>query len=88
MIVTGNAEDRAPLDDVFDRYETWAALESLGGHERRNRDDFRHDLIAALRTHGVRYGRYRWRNPDAPSRQGEEGFERVRGFTGVRLRSE
>jgi P4 family phage/plasmid primase-like protien len=88
LVATGKAEDRASLDDVFERYETWAALESLGGHERRNRDDFRHDLIAALQARGVRYGRYRWHDPAAPRRQKEEGFERVRGFTGVRLRAE
>jgi hypothetical protein len=33
----------------------WALQESLGHRERRNKNDFKEDMIAALRARGVRY---------------------------------
>ncbi len=82
LAITGVKEDFVPLDNVFAAYEGWATDESLSNRERRNRNDFKDDLVAALETRGVRYARRRWRDP-ADKNKGEA--ERHRGFTGCRI---
>lgn len=82
--MTGDADDFTPLDIAFERYETWAMEESLGARERRDRDSFKNDIVAALGARGVRYVRKRWRDPQSGSAHG--GSPRVRGFTGLRMR--
>ena len=53
-----------PLADAFLAYEHWASFtESLSARERRNRDDFKTDLVIALMTKGVQYTRRRWHDP-------------------------
>lgn len=81
--VTGDLADYAALQPVFERYEDWAREESLGAGEWRNRNDFKDDLIAALRAKGVRFERRRWRDPNA-SKHGKAA--RVWGFFGIRLK--
>lgn len=82
LLVTGIKEDFVPLEQAFVAYEAWATEESLSMRERRNRNDFKDDLIAALETRGVRYTRRRWRDP-ADKNKGEA--ERHRGFSGCRV---
>lgn len=84
LIVTGNRADYASLADVFEAYEDWANFaESLGRAEKRNRDDFKNDLVAALTVHGVGYTRLRWHDPTKPKRRkGELKW----GFFGVRIK--
>jgi phage/plasmid-associated DNA primase len=83
--VTGDADDFTPLGAVFESYTEWAVFsEELGSRERRNRDDFKNDLVAALMSKGVRYDRRRWRDPDA----GKHGnAPRVRGFIGITMKA-
>jgi phage/plasmid-associated DNA primase len=84
--VTGDAEDFTPLDSAFERYEEWALAESLGARERRNRDAFKNDIIAALADRGVAHARRRWRGPGSLG-EWEHGIRpRVRGFVGVVLK--
>ena len=63
--VTGKADDMVPVPMAFDAYEMWALQESLGQRERRNKNDFKEDMIAALRARGVRYAsnQTRWHDP-------------------------
>lgn len=81
--ITGNPDDCAPLDVVFEFYLAWVDEERLGGKERRSRSDFKEDLAAALAARGVRFTRRRWHDPAKP-----EGriAPRVRGFFGARLK--
>jgi hypothetical protein len=55
LVVTGKAEDVVPVPLAFDVYGEWALRESLSTRERRNKNDFKEDMIAALRARGVRY---------------------------------
>jgi P4 family phage/plasmid primase-like protien len=83
LIVTGDAKDAVPLAYVFEAYEHWAStVESMSARERRNRTDFRTDLIAALGERGVTYtGKSRrWRNPRGISES------RTKWFIGLRLK--
>ena len=84
LIVTGNPADYVSLTTVFEAYEQWAIYaESLGSRERRNRDDFKSDLVAALMARGVRHGRQRWHDPAKP-KLGKGKI--VRGFFGFRMK--
>ena len=85
LIVTGDPVDFAPLDVTYAAYGQWATFEEeLGSREKRNRNDFKDDLIAAVAARGVRYERRRWRDPD--KLKGKHGIApQVRGFTGVKL---
>lgn len=84
LIVTGDLGDYVPLATVFDAYEDWAHYhESLGRGEKRNRDDFKNDLVSALTAQGVQYTRRRWHDPTRPERK--KG-ELKRGFFGIRLK--
>jgi P4 family phage/plasmid primase-like protien len=87
LVVTGKAEDVVPVPLAFDVYGEWALRESLSTRERRNKNDFKEDMIAALRARGVRYAanQTRWHDPFKPS--GGIG-ERIKGrFIGVKLKS-
>ena len=86
--MTGKAADVLPVPMAFVAYEEWAERESLGTGERRNRCDFKEDVIAALRGRGVRYAvkQIRWHDPAKPP--GGEG-ERIKArFVGLRLKAE
>ena len=42
-----------PLDTVFAAYDHWATwVEQMGGREKRNKTDFKADLMAALTERG------------------------------------
>jgi hypothetical protein len=82
--VTGDASDFAPLDLAFERYLLWTTEEGLSARERRNRDDFKTDLAAALMSKGVRYDRRRWKEPGAS--YSVKAAPRMRGFVGVKLK--
>ncbi|UPJ50785.1 hypothetical protein IVB30_05120 [Bradyrhizobium sp. 200] len=90
LVVTGKAEDMLPVPMAFAAYEAWADRESLSGRERRNKNDFKEDVIAALRARGVRYAvnQIRWKDPaKLPGFRGVG--ERVKGrFIGVKLKPE
>lgn len=84
LIVTGNRDDYVSLDEVFASYANWADFaEGLGARERRNRNDFRADLIAALATRGVKFEQRRWHDPSKPRCR---VAPRVRGFFGFKLK--
>ena len=84
LVVTGDPNDCAPLSETYDDYRDWALeVEHLGARELRSRDDFKGDLIAALMTKGIQYGRRRWHDP-AKSKRGN-GVP-TRGFFGVKRR--
>lgn len=86
LIVTGKTDDLVPVPLIFAVYEEWAHRESLGARERRNKSDFKDDMIAALRARGVRYAskQTRWHDPHL-SQRGQGA--RVKGrLTGVRLK--
>jgi len=88
LVVTGEATDVLPVPMAFAAYEAWSDRESLGRGERRNKSDFKDDMIAALRARGVEYAvnQIRWHDPLKPS--GGNG-ERIKGrFLGVRLKPE
>lgn len=84
--VTGNPADMLPLGMAFEAYEHWASFtESLSAKERRNRSDFKSDLIAALRARKVHFAekQTRWHDPHKPERTGR----RIRArFVGVTLK--
>jgi phage/plasmid-associated DNA primase len=73
LVITGKAEDIVPVPLAFAVYEDWSQRESLGARERRNKNDFKDDMIAALRARGVRYAvnQTRWHDPFKPA--GGEG---------------
>ncbi|MFT4120555.1 DNA primase family protein [Bradyrhizobium sp.] len=89
MIVTGDQADAVPLAVAFEAYEHWALhVEGMSGREKRNRADFRADLIAALGECGVRFDSKmarRWRDPRIGSTHGGGSVMR-RWFTGVKVR--
>jgi P4 family phage/plasmid primase-like protien len=86
LIVTGDPDDFEGLPEVYERYEQWASfVESLGSREKRNRDDFKSDLVAALTSRGVVYERRRWHDPSKPETR---RAARVRGFFGFKLKAE
>ncbi|WP_271531660.1 DNA primase family protein [Bradyrhizobium sp. CCBAU 25338] len=89
--VTGDAADAIPLAVAFEAYEHWAhTVEGMSGRERRNRADFKADLIAALGERGVRFDSKlarRWRDPLGESRYGK-GIVMRRWFTGVLMKKE
>lgn len=87
LIVTGDLNDHVPLGEAFTAYEDWATYtESLSSRERRNRDDFKHDLMAALMTKGVQYARRRWHDPTRPRWERHGKGEIKRGFFGFRMK--
>jgi phage/plasmid-associated DNA primase len=87
LTVTGDLEDHVPLADAYAAYEDWAAYtEGLSSRERRNRDDFKHDLMAALMTKGVQHGRRRWHDPALPRWERHGKGERVYGFFGFKIK--
>lgn len=82
--VTGNLDDFGGSNNlVHANYDIWAGEEGLHGRERRNRDDFKHDLLAALGPRGVIYDQRRWHDPNKP-RSGKG--KRVRGWFGFKLK--
>jgi P4 family phage/plasmid primase-like protien len=83
LVITGDSADYLPVAPVFDAYEMWCSAESLGPRERRNRDDFKGDLVAALQSQGMRFGRKRWHDPARP-KLGKGIIKR--GFFGIRLK--
>lgn len=89
LIVTGDEADAVPLAVLFEAYEQWAFhVEGMSGREKRNRADFKADLIAALGENGVRFDSKlarRWRDPRAETKHGKSLSLR-RWFTGVKLK--
>ncbi|QHO74652.1 hypothetical protein ACH79_20435 [Bradyrhizobium sp. CCBAU 051011] len=88
LVITGKREDMVPVPLIFDVYGEWAAREELSPRERRNKNDFKEDMIAALRARGVKYAsnQTRWHDPFKPT--GGKG-ERIKGrFIGIRLKQE
>ncbi|WP_257179180.1 MULTISPECIES: phage/plasmid primase, P4 family [Bradyrhizobium] len=88
LTATGDEGDVLPVALAFDAYREWADRESLGMRERRNRSDFKDDMLAALRARGVRYAsnQVRWRDPHL-SKPGKG--ERVKArFVGLKLKRE
>lgn len=88
LTVTGSEDDVLPVTLAFDAYREWADRELLNLRERRNRDDFKNDMIAALRARGVQYAsnQVRWHDPHL-SKPGKG--ERVKGrFLRLKLRRE
>jgi P4 family phage/plasmid primase-like protien len=86
LIVTGKPDDIVPVPMLFEVYEEWAQGESLSARERRNKSDFKDDMIAALRARGVRYAskQIRWHDPNS-SKRGEG--ERIKGrLLGLKLK--
>ena len=84
LIITGNADDFVPLATVFESYDEWSTYtEGLSAREKRNRNDLKSDLIAALGTRGVFHGRRRWHDPRRPKIG--KGVIR-RGFFGVKMK--
>ena len=83
----GDPADFVPLDTVFAAYDHWATwVEQMGGREKRNKTDFKADLMAALTERGVRYHRRRWRDPEAGLKHGNG--TPTRGFTGAKMKAE
>lgn len=84
LIVTGNPEDYVPLATIFMAYDDWSTYsEGLSAREKRNRNDLKSDLIAALGTRGVSHERRRWHDPRKPKIG--KGVIR-RGFFGVEMK--
>lgn len=81
--ITGDPDDCAPLDAVYEIYRLWRTDEGLGSREYRSRTDFRDDLLAATQARGVFYTRRRWRDP-LEFAEGEA--PRTRGFFGARIK--
>lgn len=90
LIVTGDTTDAVPLAVAFEAYEHWAShVEGMSGREKRNRADFKADLIAALGERGVRFDSKmarRWRDPRAGSKHGN-GTSMRRWFTGAKMKA-
>jgi P4 family phage/plasmid primase-like protien len=85
LVVTGDPADFVPLDMAFAAYDHWATfVEQMGSREKRNRTDFRCDLMAALIEHGVRYKQQRWRDPEAGLKHGNGKV--TRGLSGVKMK--
>jgi len=83
--VTGDPADFVPLDTAFAAYDHWATwVEQMGAREKRNKTDFKGDLLAALTDRGVRYQRRRWRDPEAGLKHGNG--KPTRGFTGAKMK--
>lgn len=83
LSITGNPNDYVSLPEVYDAYDQWASYsEKLTGRERRNRDDFKNDLVAALMSKGVRYTRKRRRDPGKTRGNGKP----TRGFFGFQMK--
>src|SRR6185437_2109060 len=91
LVVTGDGADAVPLSVAFETYEHWAFhVEGMSGREKRNRADFKADLIAALGEHGVRFNAQmarRWRDPRLVSKHGK-GTAMRRWFTGIKVKPE
>ncbi|MDF3811048.1 MULTISPECIES: DUF5906 domain-containing protein [Rhodopseudomonas] len=66
--VTGRSTDMVPLEMAFAAYGSWVMAEGLSPNERRNREDFKNDVLASLQHRGVRYARnqVRWHDPLTP----------------------
>ncbi len=84
LIVTGNMADHVTLPNLLPVYARWAFDdEELKPSERRNRNDFKDDLMAALARHGVKHGRQRWHDPSKPKLgKGKP----AKGFFGFKMR--
>ena len=83
LIVTGDPADYVPLSTVYKVYSDWAVFdEELGPKEKRSRDDFKNDLVAALQARGVYHARRRWHGARPKLGKGKI----VRGFFGFRMR--
>jgi phage/plasmid-associated DNA primase len=81
LVVTGDPVNFVPLDIAFAAYDHWATfVEQMGSREKRNRTDFRCDLMATLAERGVRYNQRRWRDPDAALKHGNGKV--TRGLSG------
>jgi len=86
LVVTGNPDYYVPLPAVYHRYAEWADFaEGLSGRERRNRNDFKLDLISALGSRGVEHCQRRWHDP-LKSKTGKGTPKR--GFFGIQLKPE
>jgi hypothetical protein len=84
-VVTGDPVDFLPLDMAFAAYDHWATfVKQMGSREKRNKTDFRCDLMAALTERGVRYIQRRWRDPDAALKHGNGKV--TRGLSGVKMK--
>ena len=85
LVVTGQKADFMPLDMVYSAYDHWATYtEQMSSRERRNKTDFRCDLMAALAERGVRYTRRRWRNPEAGLKHGNGKPTRI--LSGLKIK--
>jgi P4 family phage/plasmid primase-like protien len=85
LIVTGDPVDFVPLDVAFSAYDHWATfVEQMGSREKRNKTDFRSDLMAALTERGVRYKQRRWRDPEAAVKRGNGKV--TRGLSGLKMK--
>jgi P4 family phage/plasmid primase-like protien len=86
LIVTGNPDDFEKLEVVFERYAQWADYEEqLQGGERRNRDDFKSDLVSALGARGVVHTQRRWHDPTKPRWKRHDNGKPRRGLYGLKL---
>lgn len=87
LSVTGDESDIVPLPLAFEMYTIWALnVEGLSLKERRNKTDFKNDMIAQLQARGVGFvnKQIRWHDPSRPkSGKGERVRQR---FTGVKIR--
>ncbi len=90
LTVTGDAADAVPLAVAFEAYEHWAAnVKGMSSRERRNRTDFRTDLIAALGERGVSFDSKmarRWRDPRLTDWKRGKGVVVRRWFTGIKVK--
>jgi phage/plasmid-associated DNA primase len=85
LVVTSDPVNFVPLDMAFAAYDHWATfVEHMGSREKRNRTDFRSDLMAALTERGVRYKQQRRRDPDAGLKHGNG--KPTRGLSGVKMK--
>ncbi len=85
LVVTGDPADFVPLDMAFAAYDNWTTfVEQMGSREKRNRTDFRCDLMAALTERGVRYKQQRRRDPEAGLEHGNG--KPTRGLSGVKMK--
>ena len=85
LVVTGDPADFVPVDTAFAAYDHWATfVEQIGSREKRNKTDFRSDLMAALTERGVRYKQRRWRGSDAALTHGNGKV--TRGLSGVKVK--
>jgi P4 family phage/plasmid primase-like protien len=81
--VTGDLNDFAATDEVYECYRYWAtSIEYLSARETRSKNDFKSDIVTALMARGVVHTQRRWHDPALPRLR--KGKTR-RGFFGVVL---